>query len=131
MINRKEAEMIYQSIDEYIMQFPPEIQETLNTLRKAIKDNAPNSEEKISYQMPAFYLYGNLVYFAVHKNHIGFYPTASGIDAFKDKLSQFKLSKGTVQFPLDKSLPYDLIIEIVKFRVAENIKHAESKLKKK
>ena len=121
----------FTSIDEYILQFPLEIQEILETLRKVIKESAPDAEEKISYQMPTFALHGNLVHFAAYKNHIGFYPASSGIDAFKHELSEYKSSKGAVQFPLDKPLPYELISEIVKFRVAENIKKAEDKLKKK
>ena len=81
--------------------------------------------------MPTFTLHGNLVHFAAYKNHIGFYPTPSGIDAFKDELSEFKGAKGSVQFPIEKPIPYELISKIVKFRVAENIKKAEDKLKKK
>ncbi len=121
----------FTSIDEYILQFPIEIQEILETLRKVIKKSAPDAEEKISYKMPTFALHGNLVHFAAYKNHIGFYPGSSGIDAFKHKLSEYKSSKGAVQFPLDKPLPYELISEIVKFRIAENVKKAEDKLKKK
>jgi uncharacterized protein YdhG (YjbR/CyaY superfamily) len=121
----------YESIDEYILLFPPEIQEILKTLRKVIKDAAPDAKEKISYQMPTFYLYGNLVHFAVCKNHIGFYPASSGINAFKNELSEYKGSKGAIQFPIKEPLPYELISEIVKFRVAENIKLGEVKLKKK
>lgn len=127
----EENKVAYKSIDEYISQFPPEIQEILQTLRKVIKEAAPEAEEKISYQMPAFYLQGNLVYFATHKNHIGFYPTASGIAAFQHKFSEYKSSKGAVQFPIGKPLPYELIREIVNFRVAENKQKAERKLKKK
>ena len=100
-------------------------------LRKVIKESAPDAEEKISWQMPTFVLHGNLVHFAAYKNHIGFYPTPSGIDAFKHELSEYKGAKGSVQFPIEKPLPYELISKIVKFRVAENIKIAEDKLKKK
>lgn len=121
----------FKTIDEYISQFPPEVQEILTTLRKVIKESAPNAEEKISYQMPTFALQGNLVHFAVHKNHIGFYPAPSGIDAFKQELSKYKGAKGSVQFPIEKTLPYELISEIVKFRVAENTAQAEEKSKKK
>jgi uncharacterized protein YdhG (YjbR/CyaY superfamily) len=121
----------FNTIDEYILQFPPEVQETLNTLRKVIKEAATDAEEKISYQMPTFAFHGNLVYFAAYKNHIGFYPTSSGIAAFKQELSEYKGAKGSVQFPLEKPLPYELISEIVKYRVAENMKRAEDKLKKK
>ncbi|MCO1601188.1 iron chaperone [Desulfosporosinus nitroreducens] len=120
----------YESIDDYILKFPPEIQEILKILRKVIQDSAPDAKEKISYQMPTFFLQGNLVHFAAYKNHIGFYPAPSGIEAFKEELSEYKLSKGSIQFPIEKPLPYQLISEIVKFRVIENIKRAESKLKK-
>ena len=121
----------FTSIDEYIVQFPIGIQEILETLRKVIKESAPDAEEKISYKMPTFALHGNLVHFAAYKNHIGFYPGSSGINAFKHKLSEYKSSKGAVQFPLEKPLPYELISEIVQFRITENIKKAEDKLKKK
>jgi len=117
------------SIDEYIIKFSPEIQEILKMLRKVIKESAPDATEKISYQMPTFVLHGNLVHFAAHKNHIGFYPTPSGVDAFKHELSEYKGAKGSIQFPIEKPLPYQLISKIVEFRVAENIKKAEGKLK--
>jgi uncharacterized protein YdhG (YjbR/CyaY superfamily) len=119
------------SIDDYISQFPTEIQIILEEVRKVIKESASEAREKISYQMPTFEFHGNLVHFAAYKNHIGFYPTPSGIGAFKEELSKYKGAKGSVQFPLDKPIPYDLISEIVKFRVAENIKKAKAKLKKK
>ncbi|HBN08711.1 MAG TPA: hypothetical protein DD435_08705 [Cyanobacteria bacterium UBA8530] len=119
------------SIDEYISKFPSEVQEILKTLRKVIKDSAPEAEEKISYQMPTLALHGNLVHFAAFKNHIGFYPTPSGIEAYKNELSEYKGAKGSIQFPLEKPLPYELISKIVQFRVAENRQKAESKLKKK
>ena len=125
--NKNSSELI----NDYILKFPPEIQEILNTLRKVIKESAPDAKEKISYQMPTFELHGNLVHFAAFKNHIGFYPAPSGIEAFKQDLSEYKGAKGSVQFPIDKPLPYPLISRIVKFRVAENIKHAEGKSKKK
>lgn len=127
----EENKITYQSIDEYISEFSPEVQEILSTLRKVIKESAPDAREKISYQMPAFELHGNLVYFAAYKKHIGFYPTPSGIHAFKDELSEYKWAKGSVQFPIEKPLPYELISKIVKFRVAENAERAQSKLKKK
>lgn len=119
-----------ESIDKYILKFPTEIQEILRTLRNVIKESAPDAEEKISYQMPTFVLHGNLVHFAAYKNHIGFYPTPSGINAFKDELSKYKGGKGSVQFPIEKPMPYELISNIVKFRVAENIQQAEDKVKK-
>lgn len=120
-----------ESIDEYILNFTPEIQKMLETLRKVIKESAPGVVEKISWQMPTFVLYGNLVHFAAHKNHIGFYPGPSGINEFKDELSEYKGAKGSVQFPLNKPLPYELISRIVKFRAEENKKLAEVKIKKK
>jgi uncharacterized protein YdhG (YjbR/CyaY superfamily) len=127
----EENKITCKTIDEYISQFSPEVQEILKTLRKVIKEAAPKAEEKISWQMPTFVLHGNLVHFAAHKNHIGFYPAPSGIDAFKDELSEYKGAKGSVQFPIKKPLPYELVSKIVAFRVAENIKNAEEKLKKK
>jgi uncharacterized protein YdhG (YjbR/CyaY superfamily) len=117
------------SIDDYILQFPPEVQEILKTLRKVIRESAPDATEKISYQMPTFTLHGNLVHFAAYKKHIGFYPTSSGIAAFQQELSEYKGAKGSVQFPLDMPIPYELISKIVKFRVAENIKKATGKIK--
>ena len=117
----------FTSIDEYIATFPEDTQKILKELRKTIKAAAPKAEEKISYQMPTFALHGNLVHFAAFKNHIGFYPTPSGIQEFKDELSKYEGAKGSVQFPIDKPLPLKLISKIVKFRVAENIKNAEAK----
>jgi uncharacterized protein YdhG (YjbR/CyaY superfamily) len=121
----------YATTDEYIAQFPAEIRAMLEKMRSTIKESAPGAVEKISYQMPAFVLHGNLVYFAAHKEHIGFYPTPSGIDAFKDELSRYKSSKGAVQFPIDEPLPLELIGRIVKFRVAENTARAEGKPRKR
>lgn len=118
------------TIDEYISQFSPEIQGKLNTLRMVIKESAPEAEEKISYQMPTFALHGNLVHFAAYKNHIGFYPSSSGIAAFQKELSAYKGAKGSVQFTLEEPIPYELIKKIVLFRVAENVKKAEAKKKK-
>ena len=121
----------YTSIDAYIATFPVDIQKKLEEVRVTIKAAAPEALEKISYQMPTFYLHGNLVHFAGYKNHIGFYPTPSGILAFGNELSHFVTSKGAIQFPLDKPIPLDLISKIVLFRVAENIQKAEAKSKKK
>ena len=120
----------YESVDDYIRQFCPEVQEKLEALRKVIRESATGATERISYQMPAFYLHGNLVYFAAFKHHIGFYPTSSGIEAFKDELAGYKGSKGSVQFPIEKPLPYDLISRIVKYRVEENMKTAAGKMNK-
>jgi uncharacterized protein YdhG (YjbR/CyaY superfamily) len=97
------------------------IQAILEDLREAIREVAPQAKEAISYQMPTYKLNGNLVHFAAHANHIGFYPAPSAIIAFKDKLGSFKTSKGAVQFPIDKPLPIDLIKEMVNFRVKENL----------
>ncbi|WP_298837065.1 iron chaperone [Clostridium sp.] len=127
----EEAKNISKSIDEYILKFSSETQEILKTLRKVIKECAPDAEEKISYQMPTFVLHGNLVHFAAYKNHIGLYPKPSGTESFKLELSQYKSGKGSIQFPIEKPLPYELIRKIVKFRVAENIKKEEAKLKNK
>lgn len=127
----EQNKVAYESIDEYILQFTPEVQEILKTLRKVIKEAAPAASEKISYQMPTFALYGNLVHFAAYKNHIGFYPAPSGVDTFKEELSKYKGAKGSIQFPIEEPMPYELISRMVKFRVAENIKKEESKLKKK
>lgn len=112
----------YASIDEYIKDFSPETQKKLEQIRMIIREAAPDAKERISYQMPAFTLNGNLVYFAAFRNHIGFYPTPSGIEAFKDELKVYKNAKGSVQFPLDKPLPVELINRIVKYRVEENLK---------
>lgn len=126
----EENKITSESIDGYISNFPPEVQEILKTLRRVIKESAPDAEEKISWKMPTFFLHGNLVHFAAFKNHIGFYPAPSAIDVFKNELSEYKGAKGSVQFPIEKPLPYELISEIVRFRVAENIKQAEDKKKK-
>ncbi len=121
----------FSSIDEYIATFPDNIQKTLQELRAVIKAAAPDAEEKISYQMPTFFLKGNLVHFAAYKNHFGFYPAPHGIEEFKEELSVYEGSKGTVKFPIDQPLPFDLISRIVKFRVAENLKRAAAKTAKK
>lgn len=115
------------TIDAYIAQFPSEIQATLQTVRTVIREAAPEAQEKISWSMPTFALYGNLVHFAAHKNHLGFYPGASGIEAFKDRLQGYIWSKGAVQFPYKNPIPYDLITEIVRFRVEENMRDEQIK----
>lgn len=114
-------------IDAYIATFPNHIQERLTALRAAIRAAAPQAEETIRYQMPTFRLKGNLVHFAAHKNHIGFYPTPSGIAAFHDELSAYQGAKGSVQFPLDQPLPLDLVQRIVRFRVEEDLAAAAAK----
>jgi uncharacterized protein YdhG (YjbR/CyaY superfamily) len=117
----------FNSIDEYIATFPQDVQKILEELRAVIKTAAPDAEEKISYQMPTFFLNGNLVHFAAFKKHIGFYPTPAGTQAFQKEISGYKAAKGSIQFPLDKPMPLKLISRIVKFRVAENLKKAKKK----
>ncbi len=107
-------------VDDYIGTFPAETQVLLNQVRAVIKKAAPAADEIISYRMPCYYLNGPLVYFAGFKNHIGFYPTASGIESFKDRFSGYKWSKGAVQFPYNQPVPFDLITEIVRFRLNLN-----------
>ena len=108
------------NVGEYIRSFPPATRKILQEMRKTVKAAAPNANEGIGYQMPAYKYMGVLVYFAGYKNHIGFYPTSSGIEAFKKELSVYKGAKGSVQFPLDQPLPLGLIARIVKYRVKEN-----------
>jgi uncharacterized protein YdhG (YjbR/CyaY superfamily) len=120
-----------ETIDDYIAGFPGDVQAILQQIRQTIRQAAPDAQEKISYRMPAFTLKGNLVYFGAFKNHIGFYPIPSGIEEFKEELSVYEQGKGSVQFPLDKPIPYDLISRIVKFRVRENLARAEAKGKRK
>ena len=112
-------------IETYIQQFPDEVQEILQTIRMLINDNAPGANEHFAYGMPAYKLYKKpLVYFAAFKNHIGFYATPSGHTEFQEELSKYRHGKGSVQFPLDKPIPYKLIERIVKFRVTENYERA-------
>jgi len=111
----------YQSIDEYIKTFPGDVQKVLQKMRQTIRKAAPGAVEAISYQMPTFKLGGrNLVHFAGWKSHIGFYPTPSGTEAFQKEISRYKRAKGSIQFPLDEPIPYDLVEKIVKFRVKED-----------
>ena len=110
----------YSTIDEYIGMYPADIRKRLNTLKQLIKKLVPDAIEKIAYRMPTFYLNGNLVHFAAHAEHIGFYPTSSGVTKFKRELSKYVTSKGAIQFPMDEPLPIELIKKIVKFRVEEN-----------
>ena len=108
-------------VDNYIGSFPTEVQSLLEQLRAIIKQAAPDATEIISYGMPAYKMKQTLVYFAAFKHHIGFYPTASAIQAFCDRLADYKWSKGAVQFPLDKPLPTTLISQMVQYRVQENM----------
>lgn len=123
----KTMKMFNNSIDNYISSFPIEIQTRLEEMRRTIKKAAPEAAETIKYAMPTFVLNGNLVHFAAFKNHIGFYPVPSGIEAFKKELSVYKGAKGSVQFTLDKPLPLELITKIVNFRVKENLQKAKTK----
>ena len=119
------------NVDEFISSYPKDVQLLLTKIRATIKKAAPKAEEVISYRMPAYKFHGMLLYFSAFKNHIGFYPMASGIANFKKELSIYKGARGSVQFPLDKPIPYSLITQIVKFRVQENIEKAEMKSKTK
>jgi uncharacterized protein YdhG (YjbR/CyaY superfamily) len=127
MDNRKQE---FRTIDEYIATFPEDIQGKLKQIRATIKAAAPDATEKISYQMPTFFLNGNLVHFAAFKNHIGFYPTASGVAHFTTELASYQTSKGAIQFPLDQPIPFDLVTRIVQFRVMENRQKEQTKAHK-
>lgn len=129
--NMEDNKKSYNTIDEYIALFPPEVQEKLQALRKVIREAAPEAAEKISWQMPTYVLYGNLVHFAAYKGHIGFYPGADGVEAFTDKIKEYKSSKGAIQFPMKQPIPFELVKEIVRFRVIQNTKEAEEKALKK
>lgn len=117
------------TIDEYIAGFPNDVQGKLQQVRETIKKAAPDAEETIKYAMPTFTLNGNLVYFAGFKNHIGFYATPKGNEAFQKELSAYKQGKGSIQFPLDQPMPLDLITKMVKYRVEENLGKATKKKK--
>jgi len=121
---------IPQNVDEYISNFSPGMQKKLRDLRELIKEVAPSAEEKISYQMPAFFQNGILVYFAGYKNHIGLYALPSGNTPFQKELSKYKTGKGSIRFPLDQPLPMKLISKIVKFRVKENNNKVGGKAKR-
>lgn len=111
----------YKNIEEYIKTFPKNVQDILQKMRQVIKEATPGAKEAIKYQMPTLVLKKNLVHFAAYKNHIGFYTTPSGIEAFKHELSQYESSKGAVRFPIGKNIPYDLVKKITKYRVKENL----------
>ena len=112
----------FKTIDEYIKTFPKEVQAILENVRQTIRKAAPEAIETISYQMPTFKLNGKgLVYFAAYKRHVGFYPIPSGVEAFRKELSEYRQGKGSVQFPIDKPIPYDLVRRIVQFRVKEEL----------
>jgi uncharacterized protein YdhG (YjbR/CyaY superfamily) len=116
----------FETIDEYIATFPKKTQDILQKLRQTIRDSAPDAKEAISYQIPTFKLNGNLVHFAAYKNHIGFYPTPSAIREFRKELSHYEVSKGTVRFPINGSISFELVQKIVKYRVKENLGRLQS-----
>jgi len=116
----EKAKVVPETVDQYIAAFPADVKKRMQQLRKTIKAGAPKADELISYQMPGYKYFGMLVYFAAYKNHIGFYPGAGGVLEFYKKLSSFKSAKGSVQFPHDRPIPYDVISKIVKFRVKQN-----------
>ena len=109
------------TIDEYINAFEGEVKSILQKIRKTVREVAPEAIESINYGIPTFKQYGNLVHFAAYKNHIGFYPSPSGMEEFKKEVAFYKTGKGTMQFPLDKPIPYELISEMVQFRLEENL----------
>jgi uncharacterized protein YdhG (YjbR/CyaY superfamily) len=117
----------YADLNAFIADFPEEIRVILEKIRTTIQLAAPEAKEAIKYGMPTFVLNGNLVHFAAYKTHIGFYPTPTGIDAFIDELAPFRTGKGTIQFPIGKPIPFDLIAKVVKFRVEENLKKRKKK----
>lgn len=118
------------TIDSYIAGFPQAIAERLVKIREVIAEAAPDATERISYQMPTFYFEGNLVHFASFKDHIGFFPAPSGIERFRDELVAYSVSKGTIRFPHDQPIPYDLIARITRYRLEENAARAAAKGKK-
>lgn len=115
------------NVDDYIKLFPEEIHAVLEKMRSIIKSVAPKAEEIISYNMPAYKQHGVLVYFAAYKNHIGLYPTSSGVRVFAQNLKSYKTSKGAIQFPIDQPLPIALIKKIVRFRMIEDKERAMAK----
>jgi len=116
-----------EEVDAYIAGYPERVQTILKEIRRTIQETAPEAEETISYGMPAYKWHGPLVYFAAFAKHVSIYPAPRGYDEFKEALSAYKGGKGTVQFPLDKPIPYDLIERIVKFRMQDNLERAEAK----
>ena len=126
-----DANTKFETVDQYISGFIPSTQTKLRQLRSVIRKTAPQAEECISYNMPTYKMNGPLVYFAGYKNHIGFYPLTTVLKVFKDELTSYKQSKGTVQFPLDKPIPLDLVRRMVSFRIKENQEKAAAKIRSK
>ncbi len=120
----------FKTVDQYLSGLPQNVRDILEGLKKTIKQAAPQAEEVISYNIPAFKLKGMLVWYAAYKEHIGFYPTSSPIKVFKEELAGYKTSKGAIQFPIDKDIPTTLVKKIVKYRVHENLEKAKEKGKK-
>jgi len=120
----------FKTVDEYISTVPQQVKGLLKEFRKTIQKAAPQAEEVISYNMPAFKLHGMLVWYAAWKEHIGFYPTPSALEVFKKELLAYKGAKGSVQFPIDKPLPLNLVTKIVKYRVKENLEKSHIKAAK-
>ena len=126
----KTEQTIHETIDDYIADFPPDVQAILKKLRATIRKAAPDAEEAMKYRLPTFVLHGNLVHFGAFKKHIGFYATPTGNEKFRKELAVYEGAKGSVQFPLDKPIPYDLVSRMVKFRVKENLEKSAAKRKK-
>ena len=120
----------FKTVDEYFSAFPPSTRKILQEVRRTIKQAAPQAEELISYNMPAFKWHGTLVYYAAYKKHIGFYPMPSALKAFQKEIAKYENSKGAVQFPIDQPMPVDLITKMVKFRVKENEQKEKAKKSK-
>lgn len=121
----------YHNIDEYIALFPEDVQKKLEEIRSTIRAAVPDATEKISYQVPTFFLHGNLVHFAAFTHHISFFPASSGVQAFAQELAAYETSKGTIKFPIDTPIPLDLIRKITEYRAAENLAKAKSKTTRK
>ena len=119
------------SVDEYIASRPPELRAKLERLREAILTAAPGAEQRISYGMPGFFQDGPVAYFAAFERHIGFYPLPGALESFAERLAPYKKAKGSVQFPIDEEPPYDLVREMVAFRLAENLEKAKAKSAKR
>jgi uncharacterized protein YdhG (YjbR/CyaY superfamily) len=126
----KSDQTIPKTIDDYIAGFPPDVRVILQKLRATIRKAAPTAAEAIKYRLPTFVLGGNLVHFGAFKKHIGFYATPTGNKQFREELSAYQGAKGSVQFPLDKPIPYGLVSRMVKFRVKENLERSVAKRKK-
>lgn len=119
--------MTSNEIDDFIAKYPPDVQQILQKIRGIVREVAPEAQEKLNYGIPTFTLNGNLVHYSAFKNHVGFYPTPSGMEKFKTQLSKYEGAKGSVKFPLDQPIPYELIRKITEFRVKEQQAKARKK----